>query len=97
MGTDKTYQNYLAEYELLIEELSNIKTKQKRLQKLKTQIQLFKEKVRQSGKLLNYFDADVWNAVTDHAVVNSDGVIMFVFRYGAKIPWHKSNSENQAR
>ena len=81
----------------LLAEHRKLEAKQDRLRKLETQIQLFKERIDQSGELLTAFDSDIWNAVINHAVVHSDGEITFVFRHGAEVAWQKKRLESAAQ
>ena len=84
---EQRYQNYLVVHENLEAENRKLEAKQERRQKLQTQIRLFKECLNQPGELLISFDPELWNAVIDHAVVQSNGGITFVFRHGAEISW----------
>ena len=94
---EQRYAGYLTEHKRLLAEHSKLEAKQDRLRKLETQIQLFKERIDQSGELLTAFDSDIWNAVINHAVVHSDGEITFVFRHGAEVAWQKKRLESAAQ
>ncbi len=94
---EQRYADYLTEHKHLLAEHSKLEAKQERLRKLQSQIQIFKGRIHQSGTLLTDFDSNIWNAVIDHAVIQSDRGITFVFRHGAEVTWQKKRLESAAQ
>ena len=94
---EQRYTGYLTEHRRLMADVNKLEAKQDRLRKLQTQIQVFKGRIHQSGTLLTDFDSNIWNAVIDHAMVQSDRGITFVFRYGAEVTWQKKRLESAAQ
>ena len=82
---NRQYENYLARFEALQKEKSELSAQISKCAAKRVQVSSFLEELQKYDRPLKAFDPLIWQATLNHAVVHKNCTITFVFRDGTEV------------
>ena len=82
---NRQYEDYLAKFEGLQKEKSELSTQISKCAAKRVQVSSFLEELQKYDGPLKEFDPLIWQATLNHAVVHKNCTITFVFRDGTEV------------